>query len=299
MTSYRGTHVADNEVKSLCRMVIACCGITAVILLFGYNYAPLLFGYNYAPISIISSTSGTFSMGSSTEKTPASLPIKMYCEAMNDTLHYATNERKYMIQKSKAALCPILRQHQHRNFTGTNEVCTFVSNASEPKVKFVIGGFQKGGTTSLKKMLNQHPMLHFPPHEQHFFDNDKHYKLGLDYYESKSCNGIGIDQMCGEKTPDYIFHSKAIDRVLAYNRDMKWILIAREPIARAFSQHRHYFRMGWTRKTSFDDAVLELRHRDYVTRGFYDDAVEYLLTRIDRNNLLFLVHEGKSHLLVH
>ena len=106
------------------------------------------------------------------------------------------------------------------------------------KPNYICIGVAKGGTTSLIKYLNLHPEIYMANKEKHFFsrqlskgkltDNDK-----KKYEESfKTTKPI-----VGEKTPGYCYLRYAIDRIYDYNKNMKLIIILREPISRAFSHY--------------------------------------------------------------
>ena len=48
----------------------------------------------------------------------------------------------------------------------------------------LIIGSRKGGTGVLKTMLGAHPQIEVALGEVHYFDNDKNYALGKNWYDS-------------------------------------------------------------------------------------------------------------------
>jgi hypothetical protein len=174
------------------------------------------------------------------------------------------------------------------------------------KPNFICIGVQKGGTSSLVKYLNSHPEIYMNK-EQHFFDrklskgelNDEDIK---NYEKSfKTTKPI-----VGEKSPSYCYLRYAIDRIYNYEKNIKLIIILREPISRAFSQYN----MGLNfRNNNLNDRtdeeifnqilseenvkLSELRSNggNHVIRGFYDEILEYILSKFSRDNLYIGISE--------
>ncbi|MGA2797461.1 MAG: sulfotransferase domain-containing protein [Thermoguttaceae bacterium] len=158
------------------------------------------------------------------------------------------------------------------------------------KVDFLIGGVQKGGTSALDAYLRLHPGISMAKHkESHFFDDEQcfansnvDYSLYHSLFDPKS-DGC----LFGETTPIYMYWHPAPRRIWEYNSRMKWIVLLRNPIARAFSD----WNMEWDRNAetlSFREAItserlrcreaIPLQHRvySYVDRGFYAEQIRRL-----------------------
>ena len=72
-------------------------------------------------------------------------------------------------------------------------------------------GAQKGGTTSLQRLLEQHPGAYLPPaKELHYFS--LHFDQGEAWYRQQFVSA-SPGQSCGEITPYYVFHTEAPERV--------------------------------------------------------------------------------------
>ena len=101
---------------------------------------------------------------------------------------------------------------------------------------------QKGGTTTLQLLLDQHPEVWLPSKKElHFFS--LHYSHGAQWY-----SGCFVDakanQCCGEITPYYIFHPHAPQRIAELLPDVRLIVLLRDPVERCLSQYFHSCRWG-------------------------------------------------------
>ena len=103
-------------------------------------------------------------------------------------------------------------------------------------------GVQKGGTTTLQRLLEQHPQVYLPPcKELHYFS--LHYGQGEAWYQQQF-EAAAPDQRCGEITPYYLFHPQVPARIHALLPEAKLIVLLRDPVERALSQVAHSMRLG-------------------------------------------------------
>ena len=101
---------------------------------------------------------------------------------------------------------------------------------------------QKGGTTSLQRLLEHHPGAFLPPaKELHYFS--LHYNQGEAWYRQQFA-GAAAGQRCGEITPYYLFHPAAPARIQALLPQARLIVLLRDPVERALSQYFHSRRLG-------------------------------------------------------
>ena len=108
--------------------------------------------------------------------------------------------------------------------------------------RFLGLGVQKGGTTSLQRLLEQHPNVFLPrAKELHYFS--LHYAKGEAWYRTHF-DEAGAKQLCGEITPYYVFHPEAHKRISQLLPQAKLIVLLRDPIDRALSQYFHSKRLG-------------------------------------------------------
>jgi len=173
------------------------------------------------------------------------------------------------------------------------------------KVKFLIAGAQKSGTSALNKYLNTHPKLCMArKKEVHFFDNERIFSgKSVDYTKYHAFFSPRLRQrLCGETTPNYMYWYNAPRRIWEYNPAMKIIIILRNPIDRAFSAWN--FEYGRQREfLPFSEAirtesqrikeVLPLQHRvyAYVDRRFYTEQIRRIWHYFPKAQTLFLKSE--------
>src|SRR3954469_2219251 len=178
------------------------------------------------------------------------------------------------------------------------------------KVDFVIGGTQKGGTSALDAFLRQHPEICMPADlkEVHFFDREEMFRTSKpDYEKYHSHFRCAPDvKVIGEASPIYMYWNNAPERIWNYNRAMKWILILRNPVERAYSAWNMERKRG-AESLSFEQAIdqeedrcreaLPLQHRiySYVDRGFYSAQVRRIFNIFGREKGLVLLNEDLQH----
>lgn len=176
------------------------------------------------------------------------------------------------------------------------------------KVKFLVVGTQKGGTTALHHFLNQHPGLCLPKvKEAHYFDTEEFFAGAPDYgcYHAHFAHGQA-GQVWGEVTPIYMYWKPAAERIWRYNPDMKLIFCLRNPADRAYSHYMMEQQRG-NEQRGFSYAIrlgrlrclkeYSLQHRiySYVERGYYSRQINRLLSFFPRENMLFLKNEDLFH----
>jgi hypothetical protein len=173
------------------------------------------------------------------------------------------------------------------------------------KVDFVIGGTQKGGTSALDAFLRQHPQIGMAADlkEVHFFDREEMFR-GKPDYEKYHAHFRPSPQhaVIGEASPIYMYWNSAPPRIWSYNPDMKWILILRNPVERAYSAWNMEKKRG-LEELSFNDAIaqesircreaLPLQHRvfSYLDRGFYASQLRRLFNIFGSERCLVLLNE--------
>ncbi len=175
------------------------------------------------------------------------------------------------------------------------------------KPNYICIGVQKGGTTSLINYLNLNPDIFMINKEMHFFDRKlskgKLSNKDIEKYEKLFKTNKKI---IGEKTPSYYYLRYAIDRIYDYNKDMKLIIILREPISRAFSHYNMHLHdrkktlADVTDEQIFKEVIAEENKKlnnlrsngiDIIIRGFYDEILEYILSKFSRDNLYIGISE--------
>lgn len=111
------------------------------------------------------------------------------------------------------------------------------------KPSFMILGAQKAGTTSLHDYLAQHDSILSPiEKELHFFDSCKKEKIV--HYHQRFPRGILTRKITFESTPRYLYYPETPKRLFEYNPNLKFIVLLREPVSRAFSAWNMYRQMA-------------------------------------------------------
>lgn len=141
---------------------------------------------------------------------------------------------------------------------------------------FLIIGVQKAGTTALHSYLNMHPSLvGSKPKETYYFTTDSKFSLGNKWYENhfKSPRALFSNALFFEATPDYIYRSYVPERIRDYDKKLKFIVILREPVSRAYSNwHIHFLR-----KQKDSSMRFFMEHHGFINdneKGSYDQLYE-------------------------
>jgi hypothetical protein len=158
------------------------------------------------------------------------------------------------------------------------------------RVRFLVAGVQKAGTSALFDYLREVPALQLPElKEAHHFDDES-----IDWArpDHRAYDGLfaADGRLWGEATPIYLYWPNSLERIRTYDPAMRIILLFRDPIERAFSHWRmEYARRKETEpfawcirdgraRVAAGDPAAPGHHRifSYVERGFYGRQVERL-----------------------
>lgn len=103
---------------------------------------------------------------------------------------------------------------------------------------FVVIGAAKSGTTSLYRLLQQHPDVFVPDtKEPEFFARDTHYAKGIESYADLFAKARP-DQIAGEFSTIYSlspFFPRTAERLATHAPQTKLIYVMRQPVERAYS----------------------------------------------------------------
>lgn len=175
---------------------------------------------------------------------------------------------------------------------------------------FLTLGTQKGGTTTLHRLLCQHPQVFLPGcKEVHYFS--LHSQRGLAWY-SDHFKLARADQRCGDITPYYLFHPQAPSRIQAALPNARLLILLRDPVERALSHYFHARRHGFEtlplaealeaepdRLNGAADALLSPgghhyshQKHSYVARGRYELQIQAYLQRFSKHQILVLKSEA-------
>jgi hypothetical protein len=172
---------------------------------------------------------------------------------------------------------------------------------------FMILGVAKAGTTSLYHYLQQHPAIYLSdPKEPHFFDQrTPDYLNKLDFYLNECFAGAESFSLRGEATPSYFSLPELVaPRIHEFYKGhpIKFVVILRDPVARAWSHYLHRTANGNETETFARALELEperLRSPDpgwvgYFSMGLYAQDLKYWLKYFDMDQFLFILTDDLS-----
>jgi len=172
----------------------------------------------------------------------------------------------------------------------------------ERKLGFFGVGVQKGGTTTLDRLLRLHPEIELPAgrKELHWFDDDARFEGGAprDGFEDLHRNFYLDRPVAGEITPSYIYWRGALERIRAYNPDARIVVLLRNPALRAWSHWGHLDRksrgkndpdakVGAFRKRLRREAKKLREDPDYQDKGLSHIGRSLYAPQIERVRALF------------
>jgi Sulfotransferase domain len=157
------------------------------------------------------------------------------------------------------------------------------------KPTFLGIGAQKCASTWIYEILNDHPEISVSnTKELDFFSH--HYNRGYTWYE-RHFNKAGIARAIGEVSPSYFCDPSAPDRVEAYVPSIKMVLILRDPVQRAFSNHLHEIRKGHFVGEDLRFEAGLASNPMYLFQSRYGTHLANWLRVFPKDRLLLLVQE--------
>jgi hypothetical protein len=169
---------------------------------------------------------------------------------------------------------------------------------------FLILGAQKAGTTWFARMLGRQAGVFIPERKEvHFLT--RHYGNGHAWYDAQfaaaRASGFAIR---GEATPNYLGvtypeYAEVADRIARYRRDLRFVVLLRNPIDRALSAYFHHVTRGrFSPLERFETHLAAmLAGRDafgILEFGRYGAQLDYYLGLFDRAQFHVLFYEELS-----
>lgn len=173
---------------------------------------------------------------------------------------------------------------------------------------FLIGA-PKSGTTSLHRILAQHPDIFMSRvKEPAFFSSHRRSAFGLDWYADEFFQGSDGYPIRGESTPWYLYSRLAIEQIEQYLPVRpRFLVVLRDPVARAYSQYWDQVAAAREQR-SFEQAVQddpaspsEFADLDeipdprlvtaYITAGRYSEFLAGWFDRFGRERFCVLIQE--------
>lgn len=212
----------------------------------------------------------------------------------------------------RAALPPGLKRVIHATSRGYGRLTA----AGRVLPTFLIAGGQRCGTTSLYRTLSRHPAVLKPVLHKgiHYFDTGYH--RDLSWYRAhfplrRTADGVarrlGTPPQVFESSPYYLYHPLAAPRIARDLPGCRVLVLVRDPVERAYSQHAHEVARGFETVTDFPEALAaesdrlagetervatdpryhshSHQHHGYQARGRYVDYLERLAVHIGRERI--------------
>ncbi|XP_054877606.1 heparan sulfate glucosamine 3-O-sulfotransferase 4 [Poeciliopsis prolifica] len=181
------------------------------------------------------SASPGFTEFTQAERTTAAPTVGERDEAEQRTVEWIRTQASPT--KSAAVFRPTAPEREHQEISTTDSElrvnCT--SDYGEKKLpQAIIIGVKKGGTRALLEALRVHPDVRAVGNEPHFFD--RNYEKGLDWYRDLMPSTLE-GQITMEKTPSYFVTNHAPKRIHSMAKDIKLIIVVRNPVTRAISDY--------------------------------------------------------------
>lgn len=167
---------------------------------------------------------------------------------------------------------------------------------NSPFLHFVVIGAMKAGTSSLYNYLSMHPELSLPHTEKevNFFNNDDHWKAGIDWYKR---NFEANDLNKGEVNPNYAMFPRCKvvpERLYSFSPDAKLIYILRDPIERLRSHIHHNYIKGLETRSLKEILEDKKDCMYYLSYSKYYSQLENFLPYYDKQQILIVTLENLS-----
>jgi hypothetical protein len=155
------------------------------------------------------------------------------------------------------------------------------------KLDFLVVGAQKSGTTTLYKLLREHPEIYLPKEKElAFFAIEQRYQRGFDWLLEEYFSEADPGKVWGDVSPQHMAGLFVAERIAKQLPEAKIVAVLRNPIDRAYSAYRMAARRGKEAR-SFADIVEhakksapllmaedEFVEDDYIRNGLYGLVLE-------------------------
>ena len=169
-------------------------------------------------------------------------------------------------------------------------------------------GCPKSATTTLFKILCQHSQIHTPKFKEPFFFNNSNYQNGLDWYANTYYDDVKNEKWVLDFTPSYLYSDDALFRINEYSKgkDLKFIVMLRNPVERAYSHYLHTLRDG-LEDLNFNDAIKAESERllnyknnllsqlkySYMYQSLYHKHLSKYFEFFGRNNFFVINYDSQ------
>lgn len=166
-------------------------------------------------------------------------------------------------------------------------------------------GAAKSATTTYYDILKNHNEVFVPKFkEPHFFNFDKNFSKGIDWYSQTYFGNVSEEKAIIDFTPTYLYSNLCAERIFnCLGPKMKFVVILRDPVDRAYSHYNHSVRDGHEEKSFIDAINLEAKRIDkfkknndflselrcsYISQGLYFNMLNSYLKYYNINDFLII-----------
>ena len=172
---------------------------------------------------------------------------------------------------------------------------------------FFVLGFQKAATSTLHQILKSSNQISLPINkETHFFSDENIMSRGYDWYE-KQFHTDRKYKLKGEVDPSYIYFPNSIKNIKKIINNLKFILILRKPIDRAYSHYKMSFNRGYDKETFnkalslekkrlSDNNIFNIKNFSYMDRGNYFSQISKFEKVFSESKFLYLDFDDLLHI---
>ncbi len=182
------------------------------------------------------------------------------------------------------------------------------------KVDFFLIGAPRSGTNAMFSYLKKHPNICFSePKQPEFFSSDLKstapYCANADEYHKKFFPhyDVSTHSVVAEGSVFYLYSEKAIENILSYNENAKFLVMLRNPVDMAYSWYSLTYYGGQENVSSFEDAwslqkvrqegksipkvCVEPKLLQYKKLCSTGAQVASLLQKVDREKICFVIFD--------
>lgn len=158
----------------------------------------------------------------------------------------------------------------------------------EPQGKlphFIVIGAVKAATTWIQVQLQANPAIYMPDPEPHFFSRE--YQLGEQHYRNWFAPAPETASLIGEKSADYLSDPEVPARIAAMIPDARLVVQLRDPVERAYSHYKMFFRRGLV--SASPETYLRNLDNEYprfLLDGLYGQHIRNWLAHFDKEQVL-------------
>lgn len=151
--------------------------------------------------------------------------------------------------------------------------------------QFVVIGAAKAATTWIQAQLQANPAVYMPDPEPHFFSRE--FELGERHYRSWFEPAPLEATLIGEKSADYLSDPRVPSRLAATVPNAKLVVQLRDPVERAYSDYKMYFRRGLVSNTPEDYLTTPSnKYPRFLCDGLYGRHIRAWLQHFPRQQIL-------------